>query len=195
MTLATDRPRPHPLRHELDVLQGSWVWYLVLGVLLIVTGFLAMGSPFITELAVVGMISVLLMIGGIGQIVGAFWARRWSGFFGLVLVGILYTLVGLATFRHPVVTIEVMTLVIALSLMIGGIFRIVSALAVRYPHWGWVLANGVISLLLGIMIWRQWPAASLWIIGLFVGIDLIFNGVTWVTVALALRRLVPRASA
>jgi uncharacterized membrane protein HdeD (DUF308 family) len=190
MSAAKDRPHIDWFRHELDVLQGTWVWYLILGIILIVTGVFALGAPFVATWTVMTVISVLLLIGGTTQVLGAFWARRWSGFFALLLIGLLYVLVGILTFGHPVRAAAALTLVIALFLMVGGIFRIVSALAVRYPHWGWLLANGVVSLLLGTLVWRQWPEATFWVIGTFVGIDLIFNGVTWVMVALSVRRFV-----
>jgi uncharacterized membrane protein HdeD (DUF308 family) len=60
----------------------------------------------------------------------------------------------------------------------------------QFPHWGWVLFGGVLNLLLGILIWWGWPASALWVIGLFVGIDMIYNGWTWVVLALSLKRLV-----
>lgn len=73
--------------------------------------------------------------------------------------------------------------------MVGGLFRIIGSLAYRFPHWGWVLVGGVINLVLGIMIWQQWPEAAFWVIGLFVGIDLIFTGWTWVMLALGIKNL------
>jgi uncharacterized membrane protein HdeD (DUF308 family) len=90
---------------------------------------------------------------------------------------------------NPVATAETLTLLIALLLMFGGIFRIVAALAVQFPHWGWLVLHGAVNLLLGIAIWRQWPWSGLWVIGLFVGIDLIFNGWSLVMLALAAKKL------
>jgi uncharacterized membrane protein HdeD (DUF308 family) len=74
-------------------------------------------------------------------------------------------------------------------LMFDGLFRIVTAISVRYPNWGWMLLNGVVSLVLGIMIWRQWPLSGLWVIGLFVGIQMIFNGWSFVMLAVAAKNL------
>ena len=81
-----------------------------------------------------------------------------------------------------------MTLIIAIFLIISGIFRIVSALSERFTGWGWVLLNGGVSLLLGLLIYKQWPLSGLWVIGLFVGIDLIFNGWAWIMLSLAMRK-------
>ena len=177
------------LRHELEVLQGQWFWYLILGIALIALGTFSLIAVSVATLATVTLISVLLIIGGITQSLGAFWARRWSGFFTLLLIGILYLVVGVVTLEHPVTFAADLTLMIAVFLIVGGVFRIVSALTTRYPNWAWMLLNGAISLVLGIMIWRQWPVATLWVIGTFVGIDLIFNGWTWVMFSLAIRQL------
>jgi uncharacterized membrane protein HdeD (DUF308 family) len=73
--------------------------------------------------------------------------------------------------------------------MLGGLFRILTAVAARFHHWVWVLLNGVISLVLGLMIWRQWPVSGLWVIGLFIGIDMIFYGWSLIMLALAVRGL------
>jgi uncharacterized membrane protein HdeD (DUF308 family) len=76
---------------------------------------------------------------------------------------------------------------VAACLLVGGILRIVVSLVERFEGWGWSLLNGVVSLLLGAVIWRQWPLSSLWFIGLFVGIEMLFSGLSWVMLALAVR--------
>ncbi len=90
---------------------------------------------------------------------------------------------------NPAVSAVALTLLIAVFLMIGGLFRILTALTVRFHHWIWVLLNGVISLLLGVMIWSQWPVSGLWVIGLFIGIDLIFYGWSLIMLAMAVRSI------
>jgi len=182
------------LRHELEAIRGQWVWLMTLGIVLIVVGTLAIGAPLIASLATALTIGALLLVGGVAQLVGSFWTRDWSGFFLMFLMGVLYIVVGLLFLERPVTALETLTLLLACSLIVSGIFRIVGSLMSRFPQWGWVLAGGVLNLVLGIMIWRQWPAASFVVIGLFVGIDMIFNGWTWVMLALRLKSL-PRASA
>ena len=87
-----------------------------------------------------------------------------------------------------------MTFLLACALLIGGLFRIIGSLMYRFPHWGWTFVGGAINLVLGILIWRQLPEAALWVIGLFVGIDMIFTGWTWVMLALAVKNVKPRVS-
>jgi uncharacterized membrane protein HdeD (DUF308 family) len=182
------------LRHELEAIRGQWVWLLTLGIVLIVVGMLAIGAPFIASLATALTIGALLLVGGAAQLVGSFWTRDWSGFFLMFLMGVLYIVVGLLFLEQPISALEALTLLLACALIVSGIFRIVGSLVSRFPQWGWVLVGGVINLLLGILIWRQWPFTGLWVIGLFVGIDMIFNGWTWIMLALRLKSL-PRASA
>ncbi len=183
------------LRHELEAIQGNWGWLLALGIILVVVGTLAVAMPIVAGLATAVTFGVLLLIGGIAQLVGAFWTRDWSGFFLSLLMGVLYVVIGLLFLRAPLKAEVVMTLLLACAFMVGGLFRIIGSLMYQFPHWGWTLAGGAINLILGIVIWQQWPEAALWVIGLFVGIDLIFTGWTWVMLALAVKTLRPRTQA
>ena len=171
-------------------LKRSWGWFLALGIVLIVLGTIALGSALVMTIASVFFVGWLLIVGGVMEAVHAFWRKRWAGFFLDLLTGILYFVVGWMMVTNPKESALLLTLIIAMFLVFEGVFRIVAALTARYPHWGWVLFNGVISLLLGIMIWRQWPYSGLWVIGLFVGIEMLLNG--WSLVMLSLSR--PQAS-
>ncbi len=177
------------LRHELEAIRGQWGWLLALGIVLVVVGMLAIGVPLLTSLAVALTIGALLVVGGIAQLIGAFWTRDWSGFFLMLLMGLLYLVVGLLFLRAPGETLIVLTLLLACSLIVSGVFRIVGSLSYRFPHWGWVFFGGILNLVLGILILLEWPFSGLWVIGLFVGIDMIFNGWTWIMLALSLKRL------
>ena len=175
------------LRHELNALLGSWFWFVLLGVALVVLGTIALGSVMIASLAAAVAIGVLLLLAGAAEAVGAFWCRCWSGFFLELLSGVLSIVVGLLFLRAPVGALAALTLLVACFLMVGGIFKIVSAVAYRFAAWGWTLAGGIIDVILGVLIWQGWPASSLWVIGLFVGINLIFRGFNWIALGMALR--------
>lgn len=177
----------------LDVLRRNWGWFVALGIVEIVLGIVAVGASYFATLATVLLFGWLLLIGGVLSIVHAFWRRQWGGFFIDLVTGILYVFVGLMFIGNPAVAAVTLTLLIAVFLVMGGIFRIVAALAGRFHHWGWVLLNGIITLLLGIMIWSEWPWSGLWVIGLFIGIDMIFYGWSLVMVGLTAKRL-PRAT-
>ena len=111
------------------------------------------------------------------------------------VTGVLYVVVGWMMVNNPQESALLLTLIIAMFLVFEGVFRIVAAIAVRYPHWGSVLFNGVISLLLGILIWRRWPVSGLWAIGLFVGIEMLLNGWSLVMLSIAGRNLPEEVSA
>lgn len=193
-TTAQVRLARRVLRHEIEAIRGNWGWFLGLGISLITVGTVALAMPMVAGLATAVTFGVLLLAGGIAQLMGAFWTRDWSGFFLSLLMGVLYVVLGFLFLRAPLKAEEAMTLLLACALMVGGLFRIIGSLAFQFPHWGWTLVGGIINLVLGILIWQQWPEASLWVIGLFVGIDLIFTGWTWVIISLALKKLRKRGN-
>ena len=135
------------------------------------------------------VIGILLLLGGIAEMVGAFWCRGWSGFFLHLLSGVLSIVVGVLFLRAPVDALLALTLLLACLLLVGGIFKIVAALSYRFGAWGWSLASGIIDVVLGVMIWQEWPASALWVIGLFLGISLVFRGINWIGLGLALRAI------
>jgi uncharacterized membrane protein HdeD (DUF308 family) len=152
-----------------------------------ILGVVAIGSSFIATLATVLVFGILLLLGGLFQVVTSCWGRSWRGFFLHLLAGVLYLIVGVFMIDNPVETAVGLTLLVAAGLLVGGILRIVLSLVERFDGWGWALLNGVVSLILGAAIWRQWPLSGLWIIGLFVGIEMLFSGLSWVMLGLALR--------
>jgi len=91
--------------------------------------------------------------------------------------------------EHPAEALLLYTLLLAVFFFVEGLFRIVAALAGHFRHWGWVLLNGVITLLLGVLIWRQWPLSGLYVVGLFLGINMVVEGATYINLALSARRL------
>jgi uncharacterized membrane protein HdeD (DUF308 family) len=172
-------------------LRKRWRSVLWFGVLLVVLGGIATGAaPFLT-LASMYLFGGLLMLVGILQGVHAFAYRRWGGFFVDLLASLLYLVLGFMIVANPGATAEALTLLIALFLIFGGIFRIVIASLIQFHHAGWLLLHGAINLLLGIMIWQQWPMSGHIFIGLFLGLDLIFNGLAVVMLGLAAKKLHP----
>ena len=180
-------PDVTPASHELHSLRSQWWCFLLLGLALFVVGSLCIIDPLIASLASVSALGFLLIAAGIIQVVSSFWAGKWSGMLLHMLIGVLYGVVGYMIVDEPGLSTLLVTKFIAIFLIISGIFRIVSAMIVRFQDWGWVLLNGGVSLLLGIIINRQLPEAALWVIGLFIGIEMIFNGWAWLMLACGLR--------
>jgi uncharacterized membrane protein HdeD (DUF308 family) len=173
----------------LDQLKKRWGWFLAMGIVLVLLGSVAIGSAFVMTLISMIFLGWLMIIGGILQATHAFGSKRWGGFFIDLLAGILYMVVGFLMVANPGASAVALTLLIAMFLIFGGIFRIVLALSVRFHNQLWLVLHGIINLVLGILIWRQWPLSGLWVIGLFVGIDMIFNGWSLIMLGLAAKNL------
>jgi uncharacterized membrane protein HdeD (DUF308 family) len=177
------------LTHELRHARDKWWWAVLLGVGLFVLGIFAIGSAIFVSAAAVVLFGVLLLMGGVGQLISAFWAGKWSGFLLQLLIGILYIVVGILIVDAPMETAVALTLLIAAFLIVVGIFRIVASMVLQFPGWGWQLLNGLVTLLLGVLILKGWPATGFVIIGLFIGIEMMFNGLSWAMLGLEIRRL------
>jgi len=190
----SETPLRKVIRHEIQAIRGKWIWLVVLGIALIVLGTALLGSPVVATLATVTTLGVLILLGGGIEAVGAFWCQEWSGFFLALLSGILGIVVGLMLLANPIQGGITLTILLASFLFVGGIFKTVAAIAHRFEGWGWLLLSGVIDVVLGVMIWRELPMSGLTIIGVLVGISLIFRGVSWLMVGFALKRL-PSAAA
>jgi uncharacterized membrane protein HdeD (DUF308 family) len=183
----TDQPFVRLFHIGLHELRRNWGWFLALGVVLVLLGTFALLYAFIATITTVLIFGWVLLFDGILHAVAAFWARQWSGFFLHLLTGVLSVIVGLILVRHPVEGGLTLTLLLAAFFMVSGVFRIFAPLMMQFPSWEWVVLGGVINLILGLLIWNQWPASGLWVIGAFVGIDLIFRGWSYIMFALALR--------
>jgi len=178
---------PRLLAHKPEDLREIWAFLVGMGVALMIVGIVAMGSSFIATMATVVVFGILLLLGALFQIVTALWGRSWRGFFLHLLAGVLYLIVGVFMIDHPVEAALGLTLLVAVGLLAGGILRIVVSLIERFDGWGWMLLSGVVSAVLGIAIWRQWPLSGFWVIGLFVGIEMLSSGLSWVMLGLAVR--------
>jgi uncharacterized membrane protein HdeD (DUF308 family) len=161
-----------------------------LGITLIICGAVAIAYPFISTASVVAVLGAMLFVSGAATIVSSFWTGQWSAFLLQMLVGVLYVVVGLAVVDKPFATAGVLTLFLGAFAIIIGIVRMIAAMTIRFPQWGWALLNGAVTALFGVLIYRlvtKEPAAVLWVIGLLVGFELMLNGWTWVMLALQLR--------
>jgi uncharacterized membrane protein HdeD (DUF308 family)/serine/threonine protein kinase len=177
-------------RHEEDqALRRNWGWFLALGIALVVLGLLAISSPGLTTVATVEIFGFILLAGAALEVASITWARSWSGVLLHLLGGLLSLFVGVLLIEQPGLGAAGYTLLMALFFVAGGLFRVILAVGQRFSGWGWSLLGGVVSLVLGVLIWRELPVSALWVLGTFVGIDLIVNGWSWVMVGLGLRQL------
>jgi uncharacterized membrane protein HdeD (DUF308 family) len=172
----------------MEALSRNWGWLLALGILMIILGVVAMAAPVVATIAIQVMLGWLLVISGIAEGIHAFMVKEWRGFLLELLSAVLYLGVGLLLLIDPLKGALALTLILAVFLLVEGIFKIITALRVRdHRGWGWLLASGIVSVVLGVLIWKQWPTSGLWVIGLLVGIQLLFTGWSLVMLALVAR--------
>lgn len=171
-------------------LKKNWGWLLALGIASIALGTLGFYMTFAFTLTSVLFFGILLLVGGTFQLAHAFTCKGWKGVLWHVLIALLYIAAGIDIIADPVRASAVLTLVLAGILIAVGVSRIIMALQIRaaVDGWYWALFSGVISIVLGGMIIAQWPESGLWVIGLFVAIELVFNGWSYIFVALAARK-------
>jgi uncharacterized membrane protein HdeD (DUF308 family) len=163
---------------------------IFLGVSTVILGVVAIASPLITGVAVTVFVGFLLLASGVAQIVHALKSRQWgTGFWGTV-IGMLGVAAGLLMIFRPIVGLVTMTMLLAIYFLVDGISEIIAAFKIKPDRgWGWVLFNGVIAVLLGLMIWRQWPISGAWAIGLLVGIHILMTGWSMIILGGGARRV------
>jgi uncharacterized membrane protein HdeD (DUF308 family) len=168
---------------------NHWGLFLAFGILLLLLGLLAVWRSLAATVASMVFFGSILLIASIIEIVQAIMVGSWSYFFPHLLSAILFGVAGLFLLRKPVAGAEVVTVFMAFFFLVGGLFEIISVLSSMPPGWGWDVLSGVVSIVLGLLILANWPVAGLHIIGLYVGISLIFAGWAWSAIALGLRRM------
>jgi len=177
------------------VLRQASTISILWGVLLICLGVLAIGSPLIAAIAVNVLVAWLLLLAGVVHVIVAFHAREAGSVIWRLLVGLAYICFGGYLIARPAVGVASLTLLLASLFLIEGIFDIVLFFAARpVMRSTWFLLDGIVTLLLGAMIYMQWPSSSSWAIGTLVGVSLIFSGVTRLMLSLAVRKAAGEAS-
>ncbi len=160
----------------------------VLGIITIILGFLVMLAPMLTGFSILMLVGVLVLIAGLVRMFWAFTAGSFGKGVLAFAIGGLTLLLGLALMFNPLFASGVMTIVMAIYLIVDGAVEISAAFGLRPESgWGWLLFGGIVSILLGIMIWRQYPLSGAWAIGVLLGIKLLFIGLSMLTVGSTVR--------
>lgn len=185
----------------------SWKWLLVLGIVMAVLGVIGLGMSYFLTLAAIFYFGILALIGGVVQFFDAFKYQGWKGIGWHILIAVVYVAAGLVLIFMPVQSAFWLTLFLAVSLVVVGIARIVMAFQMRGTGqaWGWVVVSGLISIALGVLVYSTvippspealatpegqiaWVRDWGWVIGLFVAVELLMEGVAMISIALAARR-------
>jgi uncharacterized membrane protein HdeD (DUF308 family) len=180
------------LRTGTDVapLRAKWGWIVALGFIYVVTGFVALGSVVMATVASVLVVGVMMIIAGVAELINAFQIKSWGKFLIWALLGVLYIVAGFVAFENPLFAAVLLTLMLGASLVACGVVRIFLAFNMkREMPWTWVALSGVVTLLLGLLILARWPINSVYILGLFLGIDLIMAGAGWIGLGFGLHRV------
>ena len=174
---------------DLAPLRAGSGWIVALGVVYVIAGFIALGSMVLATVASVLVVGVMMIIAGVAEVFNAFQIKSWGKFLFWALLGVLYIIAGFITFENPLFAAVVLTLMLGAFLVASGVLRIFLAFNMkREAPWIWVALSGVITLLLGLLILARWPVNSVYILGLFLGIDLIMAGACWIGLGAGLRR-------
>jgi len=173
-------------RHLPDISE-KWGWFLALGILLMVAGGTAIWLDVYTTFITVALLGIFLSVSGFVMLFHAAISKQWRGFWINLLMGLLYLALGFILMSNPGIGALSLTMLIAGFFIAGGFFRMIAAIVTRFEHWGWFLVSGLITLLLGAMIWAQWPISGLYIIGVFIGLELIITGSTLAALAITAR--------
>jgi uncharacterized membrane protein HdeD (DUF308 family) len=177
------------LSGPVTIVRKTGLWLTVMGVVFVVLGMLAVVEPAVAGLAVAILVGWVLIFGGVAHGIAAFGggARRilWQ-----LVVATVYVVAGLYFLTHPLLGLGTLTLYLAVVLLMEAVIEIVAYFAVgREGGSGWRLVNAIVTLLLGGMIWRNWPSSSAWVIGTLVGVNLMITGFSRLMLGTAARKL------
>ncbi len=177
-------------------LGNNWGWLFGLGVLFIILGVVGLGG--LVGLSIVGSLffGVLIIVGGVAQLMEAVKCKAWKGVAFHVMIAVLYIVGGIFVIQDPLAASVLMTWVLAVVLICVGVARAIMALQMRATGtWIFPMLGGLISIILGGLILAKWPLSGLFVIGLFIAIELITNGWTYIFIALAARKAGKRITA
>ena len=186
MTTLSNVQGPHG--SGVEPLRAKCGWIVALGVIYVLAGLIALSSVALATVASVFIVGIMMVIAGVAEVINAFQLKSWGKFLLWIALGLLYIVAGFVTFENPLLAAALLTLMLGAALVASGIMRIVLAFSMKEGMpWMWVVVSGVITIVLGGMILAKWPVSSLYILGIFLGIDLVFAGIGWIFVGLGLK--------
>lgn len=190
MSTIAGSPKSIASASGLEPLRAKSGWIVALGVVYVIAELVALGSVVMATVATVFLVGVMMLIAGAAEVINAFQIKTWGKFLLWILLGALYIVAGFVTFENPLLAAATLTLLLGIALLASGIARIALAFSMKAATpWIWVLLSGVVTLLLGVVILAHWPVSGLYILGLFLGIDLVLAGASWIGIGLGLSRL------
>jgi len=192
--MATANPVPG-LQGPLGVAKKITGWYIGAAVLFIVLGIFAIIEPGVASLGVTLLVGWLLIIGAVAHLIAAFKGGGAKQVIFQLLIAVVYFIGGISFLTHPIMGVSTLTLLLAGVILAEGVLEIISYFRMKGDGAsGWVLFNGIVTILLGCLIWFQWPSSTVWAIGILVGVNLLMTGITRLMFGLAVRRVIPQTA-
>lgn len=176
-----------------EELHRKWGWYLAFGILMVALGGYCIYAETAATLASVLVLGGVLIASGAAYVVALFMVRPNLGHaLVMLLTAALNVIVGLMLLQHPELGALALTLFIATLLIVGGAFRLFSSLSLQLPGYGWAAFSSAFSILLGVLLWAQWPVSAFWFIGFAVGVSFLFDGFSWCSLGLKFKSVTPQ---
>jgi len=181
-------------RAEIDAPERSTGWHMLAAVAFIILGLFAIVEPTIAAVGIALLVGWLLIFGAAAHLIATIKGRGSKRVVFQILSAIVFALAGLYLVTHPLIAVGTLTAVLAVAIAAAGVFDIITYFRMRGRQAsGWLLVNGIVALVLGGMIWIEWPSSSVWAIGTLVGVNLLVTGVTRLLFGLAGRRMLRQA--
>lgn len=172
-------------------LKRNWGWLFGLGLLFLILGCIGLGMVVGLTLVSILFLGIMVIIAGVAQLIDLFKSKHWRGAVWHALIALLYLVGGSLIIYDPILASTIITGVIAWILIVIGIARFTLSLAIRPTGgWVWLMLAGIMSIILGVLILIQWPVSALWVIGLFIALELIICGWSYMFLALGLRKAI-----
>ena len=188
MTSASDAQAQRGKAAGVEVLRAKWGGVVALGAVYLLAGLIALYSVATATVVSVFVVGIMMIIAGVAEVINAFQVKSWGKFLLWILLGVLYIVAGFVTLENPLLTAALLTLILGTALVASGIMRIILAFSMREgAPWIGVAFSGVVTLVLGLVVLAHWPVSSLYMLGLLLGIDLVFAGVGWIGIGLRLK--------
>jgi uncharacterized membrane protein HdeD (DUF308 family) len=176
-----------PVAPSTEPLRAKSGWIIALGVIYLVAGIVALSSVTLATVVSVLLVGIMMIVSGVAEVINAFQVKSWGRFMLWVLLGALYVVAGILVFQNPLLTAKLLTLLVGAFLIASGITKFVLAFSMKTGTSWVVVLSGLITLLVGLVIVAQWPVGSLYILGIFLAVDLIFSGIGWISIGLGLK--------
>jgi uncharacterized membrane protein HdeD (DUF308 family) len=167
-------------------------WFIAIGIVFLIGGIAAIAMPLIASITVALVVGWALIFVGVLELVHAWGVRSWGGFVWQLIIGLIVLVGGIAMLNNPIVAAVTLTLLLGAIFIAKGVVQLILGFSFR-PHaaWGWIVAAGVLAVIVGLMILASWPSSAAWVLGTLAGVSLIFSGWSYIMIALAARRAAP----